>query len=241
MNHKQNIFDEEKIHFNLVRYQKFGKTFEVVVEPDLAIDYKQKKIKDVESISEIVKAEKIFTDAKKGLVASQESIKQVFGTNNFNEVFIKMIEDGEIQLTSEFREKLRKEKKQKILYLIHRTAIDPKTGLPHPISRLESALDEAKVKIDEFKKAEDQVQQIISKIKTILPIKIEQAELTIKMPIKYASKLHSFLQNYGKIEQENWSGENFFCKLVLPAGLKTELIDELNSRTHGNVEIDFKK
>ncbi len=30
-------FDKEKVHFNLVRVQKFGKNFELVVDPDMAI------------------------------------------------------------------------------------------------------------------------------------------------------------------------------------------------------------
>ena len=241
MNHKQNIFDEEKVHFNLVKYQKFGKNFEVVVDPDAAIDFKQKKTKDKELIPEIVKAEKVFTDAKKGLIASPENLKEVFGTENFNDVFLKMIAEGEIQITSEHREKLRKEKKQKIVYMIHRSAVDPRTGSPHPIVRIENAMEEAKIKIDEFKKAEDQVQDIMSKLKPIIPIKFEQAVMTIRMPMKFASKLHSTLQGYGKLEQENWVGEHFFCKITIPAGLKGDFMDELNSKTHGAVDIEFQK
>lgn len=241
MTHKQQIYDEEKVHFNLVKYQKFGKNFEVVVDPDAAIDFKNKKTKDPESISEVIKAEKIFTDAKKGLIASPENIKEVFGTNNFNDVFLKMIEEGEIQLTSEHREKLRNEKRQKIAYMIHRAAVDPKTGAPHPITRIENAMEEAKVKINEFKKAEDQVQEVMSKLKSIIPIKFEQSVMTIRMPMKYASKLHSILQGYGKLEQENWVGEHFFCKITIPAGLKGDFMDELNSKTRGSIDIEFEK
>ena len=34
--------------------------------------------------------------------------------------------------------------------MIHRNAVDPKTGLPHPPQRIESAMEEAKIHVDEI-------------------------------------------------------------------------------------------
>jgi ribosome maturation protein Sdo1 len=62
----EKIFAHEKVQFNLVRFQKFGKTFEIVVDPDLAIEFKNKNSDSVEDLSELLKSEKIFSDAKKG-------------------------------------------------------------------------------------------------------------------------------------------------------------------------------
>ena len=57
-----------------------------------------------------------------------------------------------------------KEKKyKKIVNLIHVNAIDPKTGLPHPENRIISAMDEAKVKIDDLKKPEDQINDMANR------------------------------------------------------------------------------
>lgn len=238
---KENIFDKEKIHFNLIRVQKFGKNFELVVEPDLAISLKKSKNKSDENIREMLKAEKVFSDAKKGELAEQKDLLEVFGTVDFFGVAKKMIEEGEIQLTSEYREQLRIEKRKKIVQMIHRVCIEPKSGLPHPILRIENALEEAKVKIDENKSAEDQVNEIISKLKPIIPIKVDEKISILTMPMHYASKLRGILSGYGHIESEDWLGDNYVCRIRVPAGIYADLLDDLNSRTHGSVDARLEK
>lgn len=242
MNHKEGIYDQERIHLNLARIKKGGKTYELVVDPDLVMSLKLKTNKTDEDISATLKAEKVFYDAKKGEIASETELKKAFGTADVISLARLIIEGGEIQFTSEYREKLREDKKRKIINIIHRSAVDPKTGIPHPIARIESAMNEAKVKIDEYKKAEDQIQDILSKLKPIIPIKFDEKTLAIKLPLQYAAKLHSLLPAYGKIETENWlSDGSYMCKLKIPAGLQAEIMDELNKKTHGTVHIEFVK
>ena len=234
----EKIFAHEKVQFNLVRYQKHGKTFEIVVDPDKAIEFKNKKSESTEELAELLKSENIFTDAKKGKIAPEEDIEKVFLNNDFYKVALKIIKEGEIQLTTEYREKLREEKKKKIINKIHKLAVDPKTNLPHPETRIEAAIEEARVKIDEYKKAEDQIQEIISKLKPILPIRVEEKILEIKIPVQYAAKTQGFLRTQGKIESEDWlSDGSFVCKMKVPAGTYADITDELGTRTKGSAEI----
>jgi len=241
MSHKQQIYDKEKVQFNLVKYQKFGKTFELAVDPDLAIAFKNNNKGKEEELIELLRAEKIFSDTKKGELASPEDLEQVFGTDKFLTIAMKMLNEGEIQLTAEHREKLRQEKKQKIIHLIHRACINPQTGTPHPVQRIENAMNEAKVKIDEFRKAEDQVNDVLSLLKPIIPIKTDEITLSIRLGVNYASKMQGILTGYGKIENEVWSSDSYFCKLKIPAGIQEELFDELNSKTHGTAQIELEK
>lgn len=242
MSHRQQIFDKEKVSFNLVIYNKFGKNFEIAVDPDLAIAYKGKKNKDKEDIPEILKAEEVFKDVKKGELASEEDIGQVFKTTNFYDVAQIMLNDGDIQLTSEYREKLRQEKRKAIVQLIHRSAIDPKTGLPHPATRIENAMNEAKVRIDEMKKAEDQIKDILAALKPIIPIKFDTKTFEIHLDVKNASKCLGVLKGFGKIIKENWLADgSYICEIEIPAGLQEEMIDDLNSLTHGTVRIETKR
>jgi ribosome maturation protein SDO1 len=239
--HKENIFIKEKVHFNVLRIQKFGKNFELVVDPDLAIALKSSKLKSEESIREMLKAEKVFADAKKGELAEENDLQTVFGTVDFFGIPKKMIEDGEIQLSAEYREKLRAEKRKKIVQIIHRICIEPKSGLPHPVLRIENAMEEAKVKIDENKPAEDQVNEIISKLKPIIPIKVDEKTVILTMPLHYGSKLKTILVGYGQIESEEWMGEHYVCRIRVPAGIYADLLDELNSKTHGSVDVREEK
>ncbi len=239
--HKENIYDKEKIHFNLIKYKKFGKTFELVVEPDLAIALKASKNRSDEDIRNMLRAEKIFFDAQKGELADEKDLIDVFGTKDFFKVAKKMLDDGEVQITSEHREKLREEKRKKIVQLIHRLCIEPKSGTPHPVQRIENAMNEAKVKIDEYASAEDQLQDIIHKLKPIIPIKIEEKIITITMNMHQAAKLRGIMQGYGTIENENWYGEMYACKMKVPAGIYADLVDELNGKTHGGIDIKEEK
>ena len=76
-----------------------------------------------------------------------------------------------MQLTAALREKLREQKKKRILEAVHKTTIDPKSNLPHPLQRIQLAMDEAKVRIDELQDEQTQVEEIIKKLTAILPIK----------------------------------------------------------------------
>ena len=145
------VIDKEKASFNLAKLKKSGNVFEVIIDPEKMILYKNKKIE----AREVLMYEKVFSDAKKGYEASTEIMKSVFNTENTLEVAKIILDHGEIQFTKEYRDQKRKEKINRILDIITKNAIDPKTGLPHPRNRIESAIEEARVKIDNFKEAED--------------------------------------------------------------------------------------
>jgi ribosome maturation protein SDO1 len=234
-------FDQERVQLNLVRLRKGGENFEVVVDPDRAIAFRE-TAGDDNSIRDLLKAEKVFSDAKKGLLASETHMRKVFDTTDTLTIARHLLEEGDIQITQEHREKIRQEKRRKLIHLIHINAIDPKTNNPHPEKRVELAFDEAKVKIDEFRKAEDQVAEVVKQLTTVLPIRFERTKLRIKLPADMAAKVYGTIQHYATIRKEDWQKDGAWLGIIeLPAGLRNDLIDELNSKTHGDVHIDIVK
>ena len=167
-------FEHERVKFNLARLKKGGMNFEVAVDPDLAISFRNGK--DI-SIKDIIKSEKIFNDVKKGVLAPEHTMVQVFNTDNALKVAKILLQEGEIQLTEEYRKKLREDKRKKIIEIIHKGAIDPKTKLPHPPQRIENAMEEAKVHLDDFKSAEDQINAVVKALRPILPISFETSSM----------------------------------------------------------------
>lgn len=233
-------YDHERVQLNLARVRKGGAIFEIVVDPDKAVAWKENA--GAGDVSEILKAEEIFSDAKKGMAASEHQLTSIFGTDDPLKVAQIILEEGEIQITQQHREKLREEKRRKLIDLIHTNAIDPRSGNPHPSKRIELAMDEAKVRIDEFKRAEDQMQETVKKLMPVLPIRIERAKLIIHLPAAIAAKLYSTVQQYGSMVDETWLNDGSWrCTVEIPAGLKNELIDTLNSKTHGSVTIELLK
>lgn len=53
---------------------------------------------------------------------------------------------GELQLTAAERQEKVRKKRAEIVNYIHKYYIDPKTKLPHPIARLDGAIDDVKVR-----------------------------------------------------------------------------------------------
>lgn len=216
------------------RIKIHGQNFEILVDCDKAIALKEGKQID---IRDVLAVEKVFKDVKKGEVLPEASMRQAFHTSNPLEVAAEIIKKGEIQLTSEYRNKLRDEKKRAIIELIHKRGIDPKSGLPHPPTRIENAFIEAKIHIDEFKPIEQQIESIIQKLRPILPIKVEVRQIAIKIPALYAARTYGTIKQSSKIVKEEWLSNGDLIVLVeLQAGLQEEFFNQINALTKGEVE-----
>jgi len=218
----------------LARLKKFGTTFEISVDPDKALLYKKGQIKDLD---EVLHADNIFLDAKKGMVAPHAELEKAFKTTDAAKVADTIIKEGEIQFTAEHRQLEREQKIKKIVYLIHKQAIDTRTGFPIPMERIEAALEQAKIHLDENKPVEEQLESIITKLRPTLPIKIEQKRMSINIPSQYAGKAQSVLRSMG-IQKEDWKSDGSWEVIVeVPAGLLQEFIDKVNAVTKGQAMV----
>ncbi len=218
--------------FNLARLKKGSDVFEIVIDPGKAFAAKQGKA----DIRDALKMPRIFSDAKKGMAASETRMQAIFGTTDPWEVAKKIIADGEIQTTTEYRQKLMEQKRRQIVEYIRRNGVDPRTHTPHPQQRIEAAMQEAKVRIDEYKPAEQQIEGIIKALRPIIPIKFETKEIEIIIPAQYAPKSYSTLKLFGKILRENWENDGSWKGVLeVPGGMENDLYDKLNSVTHGEM------
>ncbi|MBD3259684.1 ribosome assembly factor SBDS [Candidatus Woesearchaeota archaeon] len=231
--------DKETFQVNLARLKKGGSHFEIAINSEEAIAYKEGK--DI-PIKDILKSEHVYFDVKKGELASEERMKALFDTSEPLKVAEIILKEGEVQLTQEQREKEREKKKAKIIAMISREAIDPKTKLPHPPERIKLAMEEAKVTINEFRTAEEQVEDIVSKLKPIIPISFEKRTLEVKVPANFAGKIQSIARRQGRIVHENWLNDGSFQYTVeLSGGLVDKYVENLNNATHGSVEVNEVK
>ena len=217
----------------IAKYSVNGEEFEIFVDADLAYEYITGKISDPLSALEV---DEIFKDANKGERQSKEKIEKAFNTTDIAKIVAIILKNGNVPITTEQRNKLLEEKKRQIIAIISRNSIDPRTNAPLPIQRVENAMEQAKVSIDPFKSASDQVDQIVKKISTIIPIKFAVAKVEVTVPASYASRVYSLLKQYG-LKSEKWLNDGSLSAIVeFPAGLQSEFYDKLNGLTQGNVE-----
>jgi len=218
----------------IARMKSHEHSFEVLVDCEKAIAVREgKQI----PLSEVAAAINVFSDAKKGLEAPKGALQEAFGTTNAEEIIPAIIKRGEIQLTQEYRENLRNTKRKQIVEIIHRNGVDPKTHSPHPITRIENAFQEAKVHIDEFRDVNEQVQDILKKMRVILPIRFEIKEIEVKISPEYAPKCYSAVRSFGTLLKDEWQNNGYWIAVVeLPGGMESDFYDKLNKICHGNME-----
>ncbi len=210
---------------------------EILVKPDEAFAYRRGEI-DETQFDRVLFVQEIFTDARAAERASIETVEDEFETRNVVEAAKQLFEHGKMALTTEQRNQLRDEKWKQVVNMIARRAMNPQTNSPHPPTRIENAMEEAGVQVDPMDPAEAQISDVIDKIRPKIPISMEEKEIAIRIPNDYAGKC------YGKIQQmatqvidEEWGDEAFIAHVKLPAGVQIELMDELESITHGGVEV----
>ena len=150
--------------------------FEKMVDLDNAMNLK--KGKDV-NITEVIRDDTIWRDLKKGMRAGTAELEGAFQTSDIKEITKKIVTRGELEVTQEYRdEELEKRKKQIIDFLL-RNAVDSRTNRPFTPDTISSAIDQAGVKI-ENKDVDKQISNVIDKIRTIIPLKIETKKILIK-------------------------------------------------------------
>ena len=217
----------------IAAYEKGGKRFELYVDPDGAYAYKEKSKKDLKNI---LVSEEIYSDAKKAERAKAGDVEKIFGTTDIMKILEFILNNGEVQLTTEQRRKKTAEKRKQVIAILLREAIDPRTKAPHTQIRLENAMEQARVHLDPFKDAREQIDDVVKVLRPILPMKFDKMQVAVKVPAAYSHRCYGALKNYG-IKQEQWTKNGDLIVVVeIFAGMAGEVYDKLNKMTNGEVE-----
>lgn len=219
----------------VVRLTVDGDKFEILVKPDPALEYKLGRRTD---LSSVLIADEIYSDANKGSRAANEKLTRHFKTTDPAEIAKQILSRGELSLTTEQRRKIVEEKKKQIIQYINKSFVDPKTHIPHPILRIESAMDEVRVIIDPFKRAEDQAKTVVDALRKILPLKSEIVRLTVTVPPEFSAQSYSVFKTIGNFKGEHWLEDGSLrVTLELNAGMKGSFLDRIGSITKGSAQV----
>ena len=212
-----------------------GNRFEILVKPDLALDYRMGKRND---LTNVLISDEIYSDANKGSRASTDKLSRYFKSNDMGEVARQILMSGELNLTTEQRRKMVEEKKKQIIQYINRNFVDPKTRLPHPPLRIENAMEQVRLIIDPFKRPEDQAKRIIDTLRKILPLKSENLNLVVTIPPQFSTQSYGVLKSIGDLKDEKWLQDGSLQVIIeLNAGIRGTFIERINSITKGSAQV----
>jgi len=179
---------------------------------------------------------------KEGKKATDGDLEAVFNSTEGRTIAAHILLDGEIHWTKTQREEEKEKKLKQIITIISKNAINPQNKKPHPYQRIEKAIEEAKIKISLMKSAEEQVEDVVKSLQSIIPIRMEQVEIAIKIPASFTAKGYNVVAQMAQIKKEEWQADGSWASVItLPAGLQMELIDKLNKLTHGRVQTKLLK
>jgi ribosome maturation protein SDO1 len=221
------------------RLKTHGVVFEVLVDPEGALSCRQGDEVDVEKI---LAAEDVFENASRGDRSSEGDLVKAFETTDVLTIAAKIIKKGEIQLTAEQRKRIIENKRRQVVTVIARNAINPQTGTPHPPTRIERAMEEARVNIDPTKSVQEMVNVTMKAIRPIIPIRFEEVDVAVKIPPAYAPKAYGEIATFAKLQKEQWQNDGSWVGVVrLPAGLQDEFYSLVNRLSKGDAETKLLK
>ena len=209
------------------RIKKAGLHFEILVDLEEALAFKKGLAESLD-----VHGDRIFTNCKKGDLASTNDLEISFGTANVDEVARKIIKSGEILVDKEHRNIEQEQKVKQVVDFLVTNATNPQTGNPHTAERIRSSLREAHVNIKNVP-IEQQMPDIIGQISRIIPIKIATKRVKIIIPAMHTGKAYGVITQYK--EEEIWKDNGDLEVTVnVPSGIIIDFYEKLNGVTHGS-------
>ena len=212
------------------RLERGGSRYEILVDPNLVQAWKDEP--DSIQLSDLLAAEEVWSDAKAGDRPTSEALENTFGSTDLVVCVEQILNRGSIQLTTAQRKQMIEVKMKQIVTESAQTATDPKTRLPHPQTRIENALSEARFKPDPFLSIERQVQDAVDVLKPIIPMQFITVKLAFKIPGKDYGGVLQLLRD--SVQREQWLEDgSWACVVEVPGGMRNEIISRVANRSSG--------
>lgn len=222
----------------VARLESHGHKFEILVDPDSTDRIRAGKI-DIENDLAL---EQIFKDARKGEKIGEDAVKEVFGTTDIAAVATEIVKKGQIQLTTDQRRAMYEKRRKQIVEIISRESINPQTNTPHPPARISQAMEDAKIHVDPFKTANEQLEGVLKALRPIIPIRFEKTKMAVKLVGDAYGRIYGDLAKSGYIIKEEWGNDgSWIGMLEVPSGMQGEIMDSITRKARDGAEIKILK
>lgn len=224
----------------VVRCNKAGKRFEIACYRNKVMDYRSGLEKD---LSEVLQAERIFTNVSKGQFAKTADLRKAFGTTDEEAIAKVILEEGKsIQVSDLERNQQIQNTLSQIASWVASNCVHPEHGRPYTVSQIKHALGK-NFTVQTHKPLKKQCLDAVKFLKNEIPIERARMELSIK----YDAAHHETLSEAaGRLEKQTVpekskppvEGDESSCVMVLQVdpSLYREL-DELSKSVRGQLEI----
>lgn len=222
-----------------VRYKKGKENFEVLVDFDSLAEFRKKP--DETSVYDVLADYKIFKDQKKGDIASENLLKEVFGSKSEEDILKEILINGECQIPTAFLNKLRDEKKVQVINYIAENAINPATKSKYTTSMIESSINKIRYNFDPHKDYVFQAEEVLKLLRKEMPISLDKIILEIVVPSQYAGSFYGPFRKFGKITKEYYDNEgNLRMHIEIMESLQDRVIDFIKKNSNNESEYHIR-
>ncbi|KAH3732591.1 rRNA metabolism protein, SBDS family [Pelomyxa schiedti] len=220
--------------YQVVRYRHGKVTYEVLAKLGTVPKYREGNL----GLDKVLFADEIFTNVQKGEKAKGTDLRAAFGTDNVTDCIKVILTKGEFQLTADQRREKVEAKKREIINYIHKYYIDPRAKTPHPVTRIENALETLKIHVDPDLPVDRQIPDIVKRLPEVMPVKKSEIEATISVPHAFLGASAGVIARYCHVNREQYTDEGCNMAISLVPGDYDSLLAEMNRITKGAFQID---
>lgn len=219
----------------LVRYKTGKYNFEVMTNVGSALKYRKQEL----GLDNVIQADIIFKNQSKSERANLADLRDAFKTEDLMECIKQIIQKGEIQLTAAERKEHLEKKRKEIVNYIHKYYTDPKARKPHPVVRIDGALDEIKFRVDPDEPPERQAQEAVKKLVEVIPLKKSEVEGRLTVPNKMLGQVQGIISKYCTVRGETYTADGCAMEVALVPGDYDLLLADMNRITKGDFQFEI--
>ncbi|KAK9810118.1 hypothetical protein WJX72_005065 [[Myrmecia] bisecta] len=204
----------------VVRYKKMGKRFEVACYKNKILNWRNGVEKDLD---EVLQTTTVFSNVSKGILAKAEDLAAVFGTTDEEKICIKLLAEGEVQVSDKERQVEYDSLFKDVASIISEKCINPETKRPYTITMIERALRDMHFSVDPHRGAKQQALEALPSLQKNIPIRRAQMRLKLQVPVAQENELLGIVtKEKGVVESTDFSvGQLSLVCLVEPGCFRT--------------------
>ena len=218
-----------------VRYKKKEQNFEVLVDFDKLNEFKKKP--EATSVYDVLADQKIFKDQRKGEIASENLLREIFGNLDEEAILKEIVLKGECQIPTSYINKMREEKKKHVINYIAENSINPATKSRYTYSMIEGEINKLRYNFKSDIDYKIQGNEVLALLKKVMPITIEKSIIQIKISGMHCGNFYGPFRKYGKVTKEFFDSEgNLNIQMEVTESVVDEVITFVKRNSNNEAE-----
>jgi ribosome maturation protein SDO1 len=220
----------------LIRYQSGKKKFEVLTKDGSVRKYREGKV----GWNHVLEADVIFTNQKRGNVASASDLREIFGSEDLQKCLEIIVKDGDLQVNAQERKEDMDQHRRAVAGYLQKNYIDGRNNLPFPTPRLWPIIDESKVRLDPSGNVPSQAEEIVKRMLGVVLFKKSAVECVMQLKHEYIAKCQGIVHKMADIRKERWTADGCEWELCLVPSNVDAFMSALNKSTDGDYTITWE-